>query len=66
MHNIFKKRNGFIEVDNEHKNVTLIAIDENKSMLEIGKKFGIELTNLVTQTIMIKNIWKSDLIHRME
>ena len=56
MHNIFKKRNGFIEVDNEHKNVTLIAIDENKGMLEIGKKFGIELTNLVTQTIMIKNI----------
>ena len=66
MHNIFKKRNGFIEVDNEHKNVTLIAIDENKGMLEIGKKFGIELTNLVTQTIMIKNIWKSDLIHTME
>ena len=56
MHNISKKRNGFIEVDNEHKNVTLIAIDENKGMLEIGKKFGIELTNLVTQTIMIKNI----------
>ena len=66
MHNIFKKRNGFIEVDNEHKNVTLIAIDENKGMLEIGKKFRIELTNLVTQTIMIKNIWKSDLINRME
>ena len=35
-------------------------------MLKIGKKFGIELTNLVTQTIMIKNIWKSDLIHRMK
>ena len=66
MHNIFKKRNGYIEVDNEHKNVTLIAIDENKGMLKIGKKFGIELTNLVTQTIMIKNIWKSDLIHRMK
>ena len=64
---IIDNMNGYIEKSNGNKYLTLVTTDESKDILKkYGEKLKILLAQrIITQIVMMKNIWKSDSIQMM-
>ena len=58
---------GYIEKSNGNKYLTLVTTDESKDILnKYGEKLKILLEKqIITQIVMMKNIWKSNSIQMM-
>ena len=67
---IINKINGYIEESNKNKHLTLVPTDESKDTLKKFEELWNKIRDLIrsatiTQTIMTKNIWEANSIHKI-
>ena len=66
----FYKVNGYFEIINKNKYLMVVPTNESEEKIKKYEELWIKIRNLIrsitkTQTIMMKNIWKSNLIQMM-